>query len=327
MRATHRAARRRSRDRREDEGAVAVLVAITLIPLVMGLAVVVDSGRAWAERAALQNAVEVTTASAAIAWMTTGAVCPAASLAYLTRDDATPDGHTCTTTGTSKNGTITVRATDATPLYFAGLIGRPTAALEASTTARIGSVGSLANVWPIALCDHHPSLIAWRDSGYSLTTNYVISMQGSTNYCGGNAGGNWGVLDFNGGQNSTGETTSWVTSGWPELLDVGDVVTGNPGGVTGSMGIQQKVGSTILIPLFDHATLTGSNATYRISGFARATLVAAHLSGAAGSRSLTVRFQTGIVDRESGSGGIGSGGNYGITSWAICAHDQTGACS
>ena len=327
MRAAPRAARRRARDPRPDEGAIAVLVAITLIPLVMGLAVVVDSGRAWAERAALQNAVELTTASAAITWMKTGTVCPAATLAYLTRDDATPDTHSCTTTGTYRNGTITVRATDAAPLYFAGLLGRPTVALRASTTARIGSVGSLANVWPIALCDHHPALIAWRDSGYSLTTDYVITMQGSTNYCGGNAGGNWGVLDFNGGENSTGETTAWVTSGWPELLDVGDVVTGNPGGVTSSMGIAAKIGSTILIPLFDHASLTGSNATYRISGFARATLVAARLTGAAAARSLTVRFQTGIVDRESGSADIGSGGNYGITSWAICAHDETGACS
>lgn len=82
---------------RHDDGSIVALVAIMLVPLVIGLAIVVDSGRVWAERAALQNAVEVTAAAAASSWIRNGTVCPSTVLTYLSADDATPDSSTCTT--------------------------------------------------------------------------------------------------------------------------------------------------------------------------------------------------------------------------------------
>jgi hypothetical protein len=295
-----------------------------LVPLVIGLAIVVDSGRAWAERAALQNAVEVTAASAASTWIRTDSVCPTSVLGYLTTDDATPATSTCTTTGNSREGTITVTAGDASPLFFSSLIGRSSANITASTTAKIGSVGSLLSVWPVALCEQHPSIIAWRDSGFSSTESYTITLQTGPQNCGGGVGGNWGVLDFNGGANSTSETIQWVQSGYADALDVGDVVLGSPGGLTSSIGIDSMIGKSILIPLFDQALASGSNANYRISGFARAVLLGTRLTGAAASRSLTVRFETAIVDRPTGS--VGGGSNFGITTWAICAYDNKGDC-
>ncbi|NCX17839.1 MAG: hypothetical protein EBX15_03680, partial [Acidimicrobiia bacterium] len=81
-----------------DDGSIVAFAAIMLVPLVLGVAIVVDSGRIWAERAALQNAVEVTAASAASTWIRTNTVCPAGVLSYLTIDDATPASHSCTTT-------------------------------------------------------------------------------------------------------------------------------------------------------------------------------------------------------------------------------------
>ena len=314
-----------SHSEKSEDGAIAVLVAISLIPLVLGLAVVVDSGRAWAEKTALQNSVEATTAAAAIAWMKTGDICPSSVLTLLTRDDASPDSSRCTTTGTNANGSIRVEGQDTFPLFFATLFGRTSASLVASTTARIGTAGSLEGVWPIALCEFHPSIVAWRNSGFSLTTNNTITMRDGTSHCGGTASGNWGVVDFNGGSNSNAETSSWVQSGWSEPLDVGDLVPGNPGAVSTSMGIQSIVGQSIFIPLFDTANLNGNNATFRISGFARGVLVSARLTGSSSSRSLTVRFQTAVVNREGIN--VGSGSNSGITTWAICAQDETGDCT
>lgn len=310
---------------RHDDGSIVALVAIMLVPLVIGLAIVVDSGRIWAERVALQNAVEVTAAAAASAWIRNSTVCPSSVLAYLSVDDATPDSSTCATTGTSRQGTLTVSAEDASPLFFSGLLGRSSSTIEASTTVRTGSPGSLLGVWPIALCDKHPSLLAWKNSGFSLSTDYTITVQSGPSSCGGTVGGNWGVLDFNGGANSTGETIGWVQNGYDMPLNVGDVVLGAPGALTSSIGINSMIGKTVLIALFDLATASGSNATYRISGFARALLLGANLTGAAASRSLTVRFETAVVDRPTAS--VGSGGNFGITTWAICAYDNKGVCS
>lgn len=230
---------------RSDDGSIVALVAIMLLPLVIGLAIVVDSGRVWAERAALQNAVEVTAAAAASSWIRNNSVCPASVLAYLSADDASPDSNSCTTTGTSRQGTLTVSASDASPLFFAGLLGRSNATIQASTTVRTGSPGSLLNVWPIALCDKHPSLLAWKNSGFSLTNTYTISVQSGPSSCGGNVGGNWGVLDFNGGQNSTGETIGWVQNGYDQPLNVGDIVLGAPGALTSSIGIDSQIGKTV----------------------------------------------------------------------------------
>lgn len=308
-----------------DDGSILALVAIMLVPLVIGLAIVVDSGRVWAERAALQNAVEVTAAAAASSWIRSDTVCPANVLAYLSADDASPDTSGCSTTGTSRQGTLTVSASDASPLFFSGLLGRSSATIQASTTVRTGSPGSLLSVWPIALCDKHPSLLAWKNSGFSLTTNYTITVQSGPNSCGGTVGGNWGVLDFNGGDNSTGDTIGWVQNGYDQPLNVGDVVLGAPGALTSSIGINSMIGKTVIVALFDLATASGNNATYRISGFTRALLLGANLTGAAANRSLTVRFETAVVDRPSAS--VGNGGNFGITTWAICAYDNKGVCS
>jgi hypothetical protein len=315
---------KQSKTPQHDRGSIAALAAIALVPLVIGLAIVVDSGRVWAERVALQNAVEATTAAAASTWVRTGSVCPPSVLDTLIADDATPVSHSCSTTGTSRDGTITVQAQQPTPLFFSSVLGRSNVDIEASTTARIGTASSLVNVWPIALCETHPALLEWRDSGFSLTTAYTISMQGSPNTCGPEVSGNWGVLDFDGGNNSTGDTIRWVQNGYPEPLDVGDEVFGSPGALTNSIGINSMIGKSVLIALFDLARLSGNNATYRISGFTRGVLLSTRLSGAAASRSLTFRFETAIVDRPSAS--VGVGGNFGITTWAICAYDNTGGC-
>ena len=307
-----------------DDGSIVALAAIMLVPLVLGLAIVVDSGRVWAERAALQNAVEVTAAKAASTWIRTNTVCPASVTSFLSVDDATPVSSSCTTTGNWRQGTLTVNATDASPLFFSGLLARSSSTITASTTVKIGSAGSLIGVWPVALCETHPSLLAWKNAGFPLNNSHTITLQSGPTSCGNNVGGNWGVLDFNGGSNSTTETINWVQNGYAEALDVGDVVLGSPGGLTSSIGIDTMIGKTVLIALFNQALASGSNANYRISGFVRAVLLGARLTGAAASRSLTVRFETAIVDRESAS--VGGGSNFGYTTWAICAYDNKGVC-
>jgi hypothetical protein len=296
-----------------------------MIPLVLGLAIVVDSGRVWAERTTLQNAVEVTAASAASAWIRTGSVCPSSTREYLSRDGASPDSVECTITGTNRDGTLTVAAVDAAPLAFVDLLGRSSARITASTTVRIGSPGALVGVWPVALCEQHPSLLAWKNSGFTLTSSYTITVAAGPVHCSGGNSGNWGLLDFNGGSNPTSEARDWVQNGYQSPLKVGDLVPGNPGGVSGSIGIETMLGKRVLIALYNQVQGSGSDATFRISGFARATLLDAKLTGAAASRSLTVRFETGIIDRPSSS--VGNGTDYGVTTWAICAYDNKGQCS
>lgn len=313
-------------DDRRDRGAVAVFTALAFIPIVLALAVVADSGRAWVARHSLQNGVEAAAGAVAQTWLVGGTSCASSALALATADGATTSSISCSVTGTRTDGTVKVIATSRVPLLFASLIGRSDATVTASTAARIGPASKAIGVSPLALCAGNAAIAAWIASGMTSTVTSTITFETSNPVCGGNVPGNWGVLDFNGGSNSTSELANWVVNGYRSTLSVGDVVAGNPGAPSTSSNISAIVGTSFIIPLFSAPTGSGAGALYPIVGFAKVYLVSANLSATASRRSLTIRFERGIT---SGSvTQLGDGGtNYGVSTWSICSYDSKGKCS
>jgi hypothetical protein len=188
---------------------------------------------------------------------------------------------------------------------------------------RIGSPYSVRGLWPLALCDKLPAVLDWIASGFTSTQTYNIRFETNQATCG-QVPGNWAVLDFNGGNNSNTETRDWVVNGYNELITVGDVIWGNTGTPSTSIDINAMLGKSFLFALFDASNGTGSNGQFKISGFAKATLVSATLTGGSGSRRLGIRFETGQLLTEPGST---NGGQFGLTTQAICSHDSQGDCS
>jgi len=307
----------------KQRGSIALLSALVMLPIMILMAVVVDVGRTWVSKTALQNSVERAVTEAAKNWAVSGVPCAPESLSTISTDDSSPASVSCTTTGSNKSGTVTVGAVSAVPMRFTQLVGRDFTNVSATTTVRIGSPYSVSGLWPLALCDKLPAVQDWISSGFTSTETYNIRFETNQATCG-QVPGNWAVLDFNGGDNSNTEIRDWVVNGYNEIITVGDLIWGNTGTPSTSIDINAAIGKSFLFGLFDSSSGTGSNGQFKISGFAKATLISATLTGGSGSRRLGIRFETGQV---LGGTGSTSSGQFGLTSQTICSHDSQGDCS
>lgn len=312
-------------NRRVDltRGSVSIMVAVMLVPITIFVAVVVDAGRVWVARTALQNGVESAAVASALAWMKGGPSCAGPSLSYVSIDGSNPSSVNCSVSGTNRRGTVEVSAAETVGLRLAQLVGRDTAHINSRIKVRIAPASSAVGLWPLALCSEYPAVKSWLDSGMTSTAEWTIYFQNNAAGCGGVIPGNWGVLDFNGGSNSNGETRDWVANGYMGSIHVGDIVPGSPGVPSTSLGLRSRIGSSVVFALFDLAANAGNGATYRITGFAKATLLGVYMRGSPSTARLIIRFEQGTV---TGGPGFDSDTDYGVLSWGICSIESKGAC-
>jgi Putative Flp pilus-assembly TadE/G-like len=307
-----------------DEGSIAVIAAVAFLPLCLMLAIVVDSGRVWVGRTRLQNSVEAAAIAAAQNWMTKGQACSATALAVVSSDGSAPTAVQCSVTGSKTSGVTRVTATESIGLTFAGLVGRSSSVVSASTGVRIGAVGSAVGVWPFGLCSQVKAVSDWIASGMTTATSTAIRFEDQNQKCGGSVSGNWGVLDFNGGSSSNAETKDWVDNGYLGVVKVGDWIIGSPGAPSSSLDIQSIVGKSVIMPMFSSPRLSGSNVEYRVVGFAKARVDAVQFTGGASSRSIRITLQAGTITGSSASLG---GTNFGLVGVGVCSLDSTGSCT
>jgi hypothetical protein len=308
----------------DDRGSIAIIAALVFVPLSLMLAVVVDSGRVWVSRQRLQTGVEAAAVASGAEWAAGGAKCSATATAYVSADGASPHNIACSTSGTSTSGVVTMQATERVSLLFARLLGRDSAEVDAATAVRIGAAQSVSGLRPFGLCVDHPSIARWIAGGMTAGVSETIRFQAPNQKCGGDVSGNWGVLDFNGGSNTTGEIREWVESGYDGYIEVGDVISGSPGAPSTSVNPNAMVGQSILLPLFSEPRGGGNSAQYKIVGFAQAFVQAVRFSGGEAQRSITIRFERGTASgSSSGFGGV----NYGLVTWNVCSFDSFGECN
>jgi len=308
---------------RSDRGSVAVIAALVFVQMAMMLALVVDAGRTWVERTALQNGVEAAATATAQTWAKGGAGCSPDDLRLISENNASPDDVTCELSGTSRSGTVRVTAEEDVELFFGGLLGRSTTRISASTAVAVGVPTSVKGLWPFALCVDHPAVAAWLASGMvdPMIANIRFAADGVV--CGGEVSGNWTILNFDGGSNSNAVLKKIVVNGYDGWIEVLQDVRGNPGAPSPALDLPSVYGRSIILPLFDNPRLQGSNAVYRIRGFATARLINAQLSGPSAQRGFTIQFESGVL-----TGGVGNDSSldFGTSAWAICSFDEYGEC-
>lgn len=314
-----------TKDFSEDQiGSISVIVAVALIPILIMCAVVADVARVWTDRVTLQNGVEAAAVAVATSWASGQSECRTNELNLVSRNGATPQSVNCSVSGTSARGVVRVSASDDVDLMFASLVGRTSAEIDASTGVLVGPASSAHSLRPFALCDNHPAVLAWLSSGFTSTSIATVTFESNGTSCGGPAPGNWGVLDFNGGSNSTSETEKWVSSGYDADVTVGDVIPGNPGAPSSSLNVSGIIGQHVIVPLFGSVTLQGSHALYTITGFAEVYVESIVLNGPSAKRNIRIRFERGAVQ---GSVGSAFSTNFGLSSWQVCSYDSHGVCS
>lgn len=306
-----------------DRGSIAIIAALSFIPLTLMFAVVIDAGRSWVVKERLQNGVEAGAVAAAQRWMTTGSNCRPDALGLISANGAVPINVTCTSTGTNRQGLVRVGADEDVEPIFSGLLERNSVILSASTGVRIGTTSSAIGLRPISLCADNVAVRDWINAGMPSGVTVQVPFLSATTLCGGDVSGNWTVLDFNGGSSSNSETQEWIANGYDEPVSVGDIVYGTPGAPATSLKFDVIVGQSVVFPMFTTPISQGSNARYTIVGFAKAKVISVQLTGATTRRGLTLQFEKGSL---SGSAADGLT-DFGLTSWSVCSFDSIGDCS
>ncbi len=297
----------------DESGAVIAYFALIMAVLLGVSGFVVDGGRLWNQRRALV----VATDAAALAGSWDGAYgldpCTEA-LAYLHVNAPTISNPNCVQTPSGRAGVVEVSGERDVGYTFGSLLGIDSGTARASTAA-IWTPEPLIGARPFAICEQAaPELVDWLadpDSDTLTITLYMASVH-SVAICSadGLAPGNWGIIDFDGGNNSTGEINDWLENGYTPGIYTSDATgsclvvpsgcyPGSPGAISNNIkpGLDPLFDSGQYVPiaLYRSAESNGSNLLFRFSKVASGRVTDYRVTGNNQTRFIKVEFEPGLL--------------------------------
>ncbi|MGR7028139.1 pilus assembly protein TadG-related protein [Geodermatophilus sp. URMC 62] len=265
----------RLRDRLHGErGATAVLLSLLLVPVLGFAAVAVDVGAVYAERSRLQVAADA--AALAVAQDCARGACgnPQATATALVAANA----GTATAAPpvlSSRPTSVTVTGRQPTEHWFAPVLGVDATTVSATATVAWGAPGGGTAVLPLTFswCEFSQQTGGGLPSGTTVRTIRLTKTSGTTDCTGPSHNvvpGGFGYLVTDPGQcRATSAVAGRSTSS-----------TGNtPPADCSPADFTRFLGSTVLLPIFDQFGETGSNAWYRVYGYAAFRITGYSLGG------------------------------------------------
>ncbi|MEX5717736.1 pilus assembly protein TadG-related protein [Geodermatophilus maliterrae] len=275
MRRLSRELVRRVRGRLDDErGASAVLLSLLMVPMLGFAAIAVDVGAVYAEKSRLQVAADA--AALAVAQDCARGACG--------NVQATADALVAANAGTATAGppvlssaptSVTVTGDQPTEHWFAPVLGIDATAVSASATVAWGAPGGGTAVLPLTFswCEFAQQTGGGLPSGTTVRTIRLTKTSGTTDCTGPSHNivpGGFGYLVTDPGQC---RATSAVAGRSASS-------TGNtPPADCSTADFTRWLGHTVLLPIFDHFGDSGSNAWYRVYGYAAFRITGFHLGG------------------------------------------------
>lgn len=262
---------------RSERGATSVFVGLLMVPLIGFVAISLDVGALYAERAQLQNGADAAALSIAQD-CAAGGTCTVASSAVLAKSYAQAnanDGSANVLTpvfGTTPLGARTVEVTSSTldaggavamEHPFAALLGATATTVHAKATAEWGPPREGPIVLPLAisLCEFRPAL-----DGTLQLIRYDIHLVTCPGRDGHPIPGGFGWLERAAG------CSAYIDA---DLMVPSDPGNDYPNSPACDLVMASLAGKTILIPIFDDADTNagGAVASYHVYGFAAFTVV------------------------------------------------------
>lgn len=303
--------RRFSVGRGDDQGAIAVIVALVFTAITVLAAFAVDIGNAYAQARQLSVAADAAALAAAAKVgevMPLGKACTSEALDALTdnaghvgaqaiaqavatsiNDENAPTGSSpaptvavdcvkITDTDNAANAIqVTVNNSRQVKTYLAGIIGIDHLDPNSYAVARYFRVPTSGGLRPWAACVN-TVLAAQADPTQTFWTGIDWMPAGTTGPCSTTAAGNWGAVDFNGGNNSATDLANWTMYGYPGQVDIPNPNLPADPGVSNKSELQTAfqnlVGQVVLFPAVtgftcnNSNTCNGSNASFNTVGIA-----------------------------------------------------------
>lgn len=258
---------------RDERGAVSTVVALLIVPLIGFAAISIDVANLYLQKVQMHNVADA--AALAVAQDCASGSCGSPSATAQTLASANlKAGSSVQTAVTVASGSVKVVASTTTSYFFAPVLGHDSGQVSATAKVTYGSpVGGTAAV-PLAFswCEWSYQTGGALPSGTTQRTIYLSKTAGATDCTGPSNNivpGGFGWLTVNSGTCGTSTT-------------IGNIVASDPGNSAPSgclTKFSSLVGSTVLLPIFDSSSGTGSGATYRVYGYAAFQLTGYNFGG------------------------------------------------
>lgn len=252
---------------RNERGAVGVVVALLMVPLMGFAAIAVDVSALYAARQQLQAGADA--GALAVAHDCARGACgiPSSTAQQMATSNLNNGLATATITNgplTTASGKVTVRNSSVRQHSFAPILGLNESTINVGATAAWGYVSGGTAVLPVTFsyCEFLAQTGGGVPSGITETTMYFTKSSGVVGCTGPSNNavpGGFGWLDVNSGTCNTTTVLSQVL-----FSKAGNSV---PSSCTTADFVALQ-GKTVLLPVFDQVTDSGSNAYYRIYGYA-----------------------------------------------------------
>jgi hypothetical protein len=311
-----------------ESGAVLVLAVFIVVVVIASAAFAVDAGALWSAHRRLRTSTDAAALAAAQSYAEDADGCADIDDTYAAANDPGATVTDCHDHPNGPAGFVTVTAEREVDFEFAGIFGLDAADIASTTHAMYGLPTGAAGLRPMGLCiDANAELTAWLNlpdgpTGDSATIRITYS-KGHPDACGANAEGNWGMLDFNGGNNSNSESKEWVVNGYPGTVPQ-STIPGDPGAFNPSIDTELggMLNQEFALPVFDNVSEDpGGNVTFDVVAFVWVKLVGFQVTGSEPDRYLDLQFQAHEVIQGTCCGnGVGNP-DVGTRAVRICATD------
>ncbi|GGL88896.1 pilus assembly protein TadG-related protein [Nakamurella endophytica] len=246
----------------DDRGAVGVLVAVLLVPMLLLTALVVDVGTAYVERRQLQNAADA--AALAVAADCGRGACGNTATTATTLAAANVGRSGTTAIATVTGHQVTVRTSGPVDYTFAPLIGIRGRTVGASSTAGWGAPTGGRSVLPLAFswCSFQAQTGGGLPTRTTPTT--ILFPKTDATACTGPSGNPvpggfaWLTADSGG---------CWATTSISTARVYSDPGRSAPSSCSAA-SFAAVLNRTVLLPVFDTFGLSGSNAWYHVYAYA-----------------------------------------------------------
>lgn len=301
----------KAKNKKDERGAVTVIIAVTLGALLAVSALAIDAGMLYQERRQMQTAVDAA-ALAAAHEMAEGRTSSAEAVArdYVAKN--TKSGAASVTVTFPSATQVRVSATISRDLFFARSFGSKKASLAAVATAGYGPAGSLSDLAPFLVPAQYipPHIGSGNRFSFELGNDRPLPATGGQ-------GGYFWLCNYSGSGTGTSTYADWIVNGYPGEVSIGSVVNGT--GVKDALknAITERINEnpSIIMPVYDSTENMGANGEYHVVGFAEFVITGFSFQG--NPKTISGYFTNGRVAVSAGGGGT-PGADFGIrTVWLV----------
>jgi hypothetical protein len=265
---------------RNESGQALVVTALFMSATIGGTALTLDVGSWYREHRQAQTTADAAALSSAqsLPGNTVQAISVANTYGTKNGGGIDPTGGVTFRSDFEPNDTVIVNVTRTAPGFFSKLFGIDSVQVHASAAARSAVPMDVRWAAPIAVNKNHPMLAGAGCPCFNVDTTIPLGKNG--------APGSFAIVDLNNfaantnngaclpsppGNAGTPVVADWIANGFSDYLLLG-CYDSDPGAKFNSSQIaaalQERIGSTLLFPVYDTEVGQGSNAQYHVIGFA-----------------------------------------------------------